>query len=325
MKVLTWAGGLLGLILLVGLGLHADLAAMAQALRVAGWPLLILVPWHFVFLMLYAVGWRALLAQRDAAGQAGTAYLLWATWVREGVDRLLPLPTIGGGLLGVRLLGWRGVSAAVAGASVLAEMLMTLAATYVFVGIGLYLLHGTRPDAQNNRQALALFALALLMPVGTFALLHSGSVLSRLQTLLHRWQPALAAGAARLDDELRVMLRATAPLALSAGLQLLGMVTGALEVWLALRLFGHPVGAAAALILESLTLGIRSIAFFIPAGIGAQEAGLVMFGHALGISPELSLAVSMVKRIREVACGVPALLSWHYAEGRRAQPAQYLK
>ena len=317
MKWLTWAGALLGLILLVGLGLHADLGAMMQALRTAGWPLLLLIPWHFVFLALYAVGWRALLAPRDRQGQADLPYLLWTTWIREAVDRLLPLPTIGGGLLGMRLLAWRGLSATVAGASILAEMLMTLAATYLFVGIGLYLLFRGRLVAQGDQHALVIFGLALLAPVGTFALLHSGSVLSRLPALLHRWQPQLAAGAARLDEELRAMLRTSTPLALSAGLQLLGMISGALEVWLALRLFGHPVDAATALILESLTLGIRSVAFFIPAGLGAQEAGMVMFGHALGIGPELSLGVSMVKRIREIGCGLPALLSWHHAELRR--------
>jgi hypothetical protein len=43
----------------------------------------------------------------------------------------------------------------------------------------------------------------------------------------------------------------------------------------------------------------------------------VLFGHALGISGELALAVSMAKRMREVLCGVPSLMSWQWAEGRR--------
>ena len=84
-----------------------------------------------------------------------------------------------------------------------------------------------------------------------------------------------------------------------------------------LRLFGHPVSATDALILESLTQALRHVAFVIPAGLGVQEAGLVVFGNALGINNELALAVSMAKRMREVLCGVPSLLSWQWFEARR--------
>jgi uncharacterized membrane protein YbhN (UPF0104 family) len=62
---------------------------------------------------------------------------------------------------------------------------------------------------------------------------------------------------------------------------------------------------------------MRHLAFVVPAGLGVQEATLVLFGHALGISSELALAVSMAKRVREVLCGLPSLLSWQWMEGRR--------
>jgi hypothetical protein len=39
----------------------------------------------------------------------------------------------------------------------------------------------------------------------------------------------------------------------------------------------------------------------------------------LGISSELALAVSMAKRMREVLCGMPSLISWQWLEGRRLQ------
>jgi hypothetical protein len=52
-----------------------------------------------------------------------------------------------------------------------------------------------------------------------------------------------------------------------------------------------------------------------------QEAALVVLGHTLGISTELALAVSVVKRMREVICGVPPLLSWHWLEARRLRAA----
>jgi hypothetical protein len=49
---------------------------------------------------------------------------------------------------------------------------------------------------------------------------------------------------------------------------------------------------------------------------------LVLFGHSLGISSELALAVSMTKRAREVLCGLPSLISWQWMEGRRLRYAR---
>ena len=48
-----------------------------------------------------------------------------------------------------------------------------------------------------------------------------------------------------------------------------------------------------------------------------QEGGLVLFGNMIGLPPEASVALSLVKRMREVAFGVPALISWQWAETRR--------
>jgi hypothetical protein len=73
--------------------------------------------------------------------------------------------------------------------------------------------------------------------------------------------------------------------------------------------------------LEGLTQAARHLAFIVPAGLGVQEAALVVFGHALGIGAELALAVSAVKRMREVLCGVPPLLSWQWLEARRLRAA----
>ena len=47
----------------------------------------------------------------------------------------------------------------------------------------------------------------------------------------------------------------------------------------------------------------------------------MVFGHAMGVSTELALAVSAVKRMREVLCGLPSLISWQWLEGRRIIPS----
>lgn len=74
---------------------------------------------------------------------------------------------------------------------------------------------------------------------------------------------------------------------------------------------------ASTLVIESLGQAIRSAAFFVPGAIGVQEGGFMAVGILFGLGPEVGLAVSLIKRIREVGLGVPALVAWQALEGRR--------
>jgi uncharacterized membrane protein YbhN (UPF0104 family) len=124
-----------------------------------------------------------------------------------------------------------------------------------------------------------------------------------------------------LDQKVRALLHRPRALVFAGGLQLVALLSGAFEIWFALWLFDHPVSIGAAVMLESMTQAIRHVAFVVPAGLGVQEAGLILFGHIVGISGEMALAVGMVKRIRELAWGLPTLVSWQWAEGRRLRRA----
>ena len=70
--------------------------------------------------------------------------------------------------------------------------------------------------------------------------------------------------------------------------------------------------------LEALLCTLRSIAAFVPAAIGVQEAGYAMLAPLFGLPAEMGLAVSLLKRAREIVIGVPALLYWQSVEGRKA-------
>jgi putative membrane protein len=228
--------------------------------------------------------------------------------------------SVGGGIVGVRLVRWRGLDAISIAATVITEVLLTLVVVYVFTAMGLLLLiHLRVAGSDAYRHLVAVFLLSLPIPAVTLLLLRYGSVFQRLQGVLYHLvgSGALAEGAAALDRELRSCLHRGWALARTASLQFAGFLSGAFEVWFALRLFGHPVDITAALMLESMTQAVRHLAFIVPAGLGVQEAGLIVFGQMIGISSELALAVSMAKRLREVLCGVPALLSWQWAEARR--------
>jgi len=321
LKNAAYIGGLLGLALLVAIVVRADFSAMLHTLNSGGWRLLWLIPYRALFFFLYAAGWLILLRPYDPAHRVGLGYVFWVTTVRDAVDRLLPVASVGGGVVGIRLLRWRGLAAAPSGATVIVEMVMTLVVVYLFTGVGLVLLDELSAAGQEYHRLLLAFLLSLPVPVMTVLLLRYGSAFARLQKFLSPLvgESTMSEQAASLDRELRACLRRGWRLLTACALQFAALVSGAFEIWFALRLFEHPVGWGTALVLESMTQAVRHLAFVVPAGIGVQEAGLVLFGQALGISGELALAVSMAKRLREVLCGLPALISWQWLEGRRLE------
>lgn len=321
MRIAAYIGGLLGLALLITLFVSTDFTAMLQTVGLGGWRLLWLIPYRALFFFLYALGWFNLLRPYDPERHAGLGYLFWVTTVRDAIDRLLPVASLGGSVAAVRLLRWRGLAVGPVSATVIVEILLTLIVSYLFTAAGLLVLSDLSSTGQEYRRLLVAFLISLPVPAVTALLLRYGSVFKRLQGLLRPLvgESALSEGATLLDHELRACLRRGGTLLVAGSLQFAALVSGSFEVWFALRLFGHPVSANTALVLESMTQAIRHVAFVVPAGLGVQEAALVLFGHALGISSELALAVSMAKRMREVLCGLPSLASWQWLEGRRLQ------
>jgi putative membrane protein len=319
LKIALYFGALLGVALLVTLAVRVDLASMVHVLAVAGWPLLGLLPYRVLYFLPYALGWAILLRGVKGGSHVGLGYLFWVATVREGVDRLLPVASMGGGVIGVRLLRWRGVPMAEASASIIVEILLTLFALYLFFVVGVLLLLGVGMSFHEHSRLLVAVVLTLPVPLVMAWLLRHGSLFERMHGFLLGLvgTSPLSEGAAALDGEIRAILSRHRALLVTGFLQFFALLSGSFEIWFALRLFGHPVGWGAAIALESMTQAVRHVAFVIPAGLGVQEAGLIIFGRTLGIDAELALAVSMAKRLREVLLGVVSLLSWQWTEARQ--------
>jgi putative membrane protein len=317
MKAAAYIAGLFGLALLTALLIHADVPAMLRTWRLAGAALLWIVPYRLLFFALYAVGWRAMLRPFDPGAKARYGYVLWVTTVREAVDRLLPVASVGGSVVGVRLMRWTGLAVAPVAATIIVEILLTLFVLYVFGALATLILLGTGASGAHG-EVLAALAVSVLIPLGSLLLLRYGAVFARLERFLGP-MVGLSPGAAgaSLDADLRACLGRVRTLLLAGVLQLVAFVSASFEIWWAMRLFDHTISVSSSVMLEGLTQALRHLAFIVPAGLGVQEAALVLFGHTLGISTELALGVSAVKRAREVLCGVPPLLSWQWLEARR--------
>ena len=129
------------------------------------------------------------------------------------------------------------------------------------------------------------------------------------------WDNAIG-GAQALDEAILDLYRHRWLLAGNATGQLAAWVLGAAEIYAALHFMGYEITVADALLLESLILATRMAAFFVPGALGVQEGVLVLLGGMIGLGPEVALALSLIKRVRELVIGVPGLVAWQIAEGK---------
>jgi putative membrane protein len=319
---LAWAGGLGGLALLTALVMAQGGGAIAATLAHGGWALLLVVPARLATLALDTRAWRLLLDPFDPGRRAGPLFLLWVGAVREAVNRLLPVAGIGGEVVGVRLARLRIRDSTALAASVIVEVLLTIAVVYLFCGIGVLVMAHLAAGLRQIWVVAAALVLSLPLPLLAGWLLRHGAPFARLQ----RWalrllgphnMLALHLDGVRLDACVQRLFGQRRQLLRAAALMLLSYLLGTFETWYALALLGHPVSLPAALAIEALTQATRHASFLVPAGLGVQEAAVLLFGRLAGVGGEAALSLALVKRMRELLIGVPALLSWQWVEARR--------
>lgn len=305
----------LGLALFAGLLAAFDLRSVLPAVGALGWGLAAVAAFHVVPLYADSEAWRRLCAPADAPR---LALAMRNRWIGESVNTLLPAAYVGGELVRMRIAALDGMRAALAGATILADLALAAATLVPFALLGLAALVLGGGGQAVGGALIAAIAVLAAAAVCVAALLASAP-LGRLARLIERVAgAALAGGAARVDAELTALFRRRRRLAAAALWRLAGWVVGAGEAWLILWLLGVGAGPLEALAFEAIGQALRTAAFAVPAGIGVQEGGYVLIGGALGIGPEAALALSLVKRVRELALGLPGLLAWQLAEGARA-------
>jgi putative membrane protein len=301
-------------LLLAWSGAGAVLAAFVKA----GWAIALIVPVRLAAVSVAGLGWRCLLPP-DAVRPA--TLMVGLRLVREGLNCLLPAGQVGGEVVGARLLALSGLGAGFAAATVLVDMLVQLFTQLIFAGLGFAALLSFAAD----RPAVPWIGLGLIVGAVTVAAFFLAQRLG-LFLLVERFLIWLAersgwhvlGGLVHLHRSIQAIYRQPTRLLASSAIHLLAWTIGALEIWIALRFMGHPVGLIEALVLESLVQAIRSAAFFVPSGLGAQEGGFVLLGGLVGLPAEAALALSLVKRVPELAIGVLAMAAWQTVEARHA-------
>jgi hypothetical protein len=235
--------------------------------------------------------------------------LLAARLAGDGVNYLTPSATVGGELLRLRLLGSHVPTSLRLGSVSVAKIGQSLAqAVFILLGLaivlpGLAAAHGWLERTGAIIAAVAAGATAVLHGM-TFVWAVDRGFWTTAQDALRRLRlgwllPSSWAGAGRdLDAALARVgrWRTTA----SLGCFVAGWAVGAAEIYLILRWVGSSVDWQTALALETGSVLVDGILFFVPAKIGTQEGGKVVLFAALGLSPARGLTVGVVRRIREL-------------------------
>lgn len=309
--------GLAGLAAATAVIVWSGWAQVAQALAQAGWGIAAVAAFHFLCIGVSSTGWRVLVPGKKAPSLALFAYFMW---VRAAVNILMPVARIGGEIAVVRLMTAHGMRKNNAIAATVVELTLSVLALFVFVVIGGGLFALRVNDSDTARQLIWGLALALPVLAAFVAVQRIGffGLLSRLFHALFRdkWA-ALAGDAGRIDRAVAALYKHGMRLFGCGVLQFLGWALGSVEIWMALRFLGHSLPITEALMIEALIQGSASAAFAVPGALGVQEAGFILFGGMLGLSPGTAGALAVMRRCRDLLCYAPALVVWQAQEGKK--------
>ena len=309
----------LGIALALYLVLHVgwrDVVSSALAVGWGGFAALCLC--SLAQFLLLGVAWYVLFPRTLARSLA-----LWvrARMVRDSAAEALPLSQFGGMALGVRAAVLQGVAPPLAAASMILDVTTEMLAQIAYLAAGVAILAARVPHsgaaASLLRASLTGLALATIAGVLFIVAQRHGP---RLAAWLSKSLLPAVVGrlAAPTTAALAALYRSPGRIALSTGVHFSGWVFSAVPAWLAFHLVGARVDFTAVIAIESLVYAIRSAAVLIPNALGVQEAGYVLLAPLFGVNSELALAVSLVKRARDIGLGVPVLLIWQAVEARRA-------
>ena len=306
-----------GLAVVVWLLHENDHRTVLHTVTMAGGGLAIVVMTRGIILVVRGLAWSCLLRDFSAAR---VHVMIGLRTIGEAINVLLPVATVGGEIVRTVLLKSRGVDGGAATASTLVDLLLQAAAQALLVATGIALLLWIAGAAELASWAASGLGAAALALGSFYAIQRFGGarlIERALGALARRWPAAATGNGAGLHKSLQTIYADRSALAACFALHALAWLIGAFETWIALRLVDMPVGASTALVMESLNQGLRTAAFPVPGALGVQEGGFIALGALFGIPAETALALSLVKRVPDLAIGLPSLIAWFLLQTQR--------
>ncbi|HST31611.1 MAG TPA: flippase-like domain-containing protein [Chthoniobacterales bacterium] len=310
--------GFAGAALFTGLLIREGAVQVGSAIATAGWALLAIIAYHFLVpVFLDSLAWWVLFPKPE---RPRLRRIYWMRWIGESVSTLVPSAAVGGDIVRARLAAIHGTPVATAAATVLVDLTLGVFTQAAFTLLGVVLL--VNATGQRNFVGPAIIGTIVgIAAVGGFYFVQRRGMFGFLARMVAKlanspeWHSLIQSGTA-LDEMVgSIYARRRAALA-CCGFTILSLILNSGEIYIALWALHLHATVANAIILQSMALTIRSVAFPVPGGIGAQESGYVLVGNLLGIPGETAFALSLIARVRELGFGIPGLFTWQLIEGR---------
>ncbi len=297
---------MLGVVLLSFVVAEIDLAEVIVQVAKVGYGILVLVGIYFVAFAIDSITWQMTI--RGVPLNLVWAYRVWKLrMVGESFNAVIPAGGMGGEPVKASLLkshyaiNYREGTASL----ILAKTINMIALVIFLIGGFVLMIEGqTLPKAYEYVAGAGL--LAFMIGVFLFFVIQRLSITSLTGMWISRWRIGR-----RLEDILhlihdmdeRLVHFYTLNKGRLAGALLLAFVNwmlGVVEIYYALVFLDRPITWAEAWIIEAVAQMVRTGAFFIPAAIGVQEGAFLLVCGAITGSAPIGVAVSVIRRIREV-------------------------
>lgn len=292
---------------------------VGRAMATAGWALLAIVVFHFLVpVLLDALAWWVLFPKPE---RPLFRRLYWMRWIGESVTTLVPSAAVGGDIVRARLAAISGTPVATAAGTVLVDLTLGVFTQAAFTILGIVLL----VNATGHKDFVGPTLIGTVIgvaAVGGFYFVQRLGMFRFLARMVAKiadspeWHSLVQSGE-ELDLAIRSLYARRKAVTACCAWTILSLILNSGEVYIALWALNLQATIMNAIILQSMALTIRSVAFAVPSGLGVQEGGYVVVGNLLGIPGETALALSLIVRVRELGFGIPGLIGWQVIEGRR--------
>lgn len=314
LAILAAIAGAIGFtVLLARVGLGAVLGAM----QTLGWRgFAAIVAFHLAVIGATGLAWSL---QARSGDEGRRICFLWGRLIRDSASETLPFSQVGGFVLGARAASLCGVPGAFAAASTIVDATIELAARVPYMFLAAALL-ASRGLADQTAMMLAM-TLLLAAAVAACVLVQRRGVdlIAALGArLVPQWLTDPSGATGGVLHTIRAIHARRGALICAFAAHFFAWTLSGLEVALPLWLMGRPVWIGTGIAIDCLVSTMRSLTFMVPSSIGVQEGAYVLVCGMFGIDPQVALALSLLRRGRDIAIAIPSLLTWQMLEGQTA-------
>lgn len=280
----------------------------------------LLCAWQILLFAILGVAW-SVIAPPQTKRQLWI--FVWGRMVRDAAANCLPLAQVGGFVLGARAATRHGIPWSIAAASTVVDVTAEFVAQIVFAATGLLIVLARSPGSSLMVPVTIGLGLALAASAAFIWLQHGTATLFvRLgRRIAGKWFDDATERVGIFQTKLALMYSHSGRVMLSAAIHLLAWLCTGIGGWIAFHLLGADIDLVAVLAIEGLLHAVLATAFLVPGYAGVQEAAYAGLGALFGVPQEISLGVSLLRRSRDLAVGIPILLVWQLIEMRRLRIA----